>query len=65
MNINISNQFIEIEYCTSNRFIIFITINRWFLIFKDDSTVLALNMLGKSMKSIPLLMNGILIKCQI
>ena len=65
MNNKISNQFIEIEYCTSNRFFIFITINRWFLIFKDDSTVLALNMLGKSMKSIPLLMNGILIKCQI
>ena len=31
----------------------------------DDSTVLSLNMLGRSMKSIPLLMNGILIKCLI
>ena len=34
MNIKISNQFIEIEYCTSNRFILFITNNRRFFIFK-------------------------------
>ena len=31
----------------------------------DDITALSLNMLGKSMNSIPLLMNGILIKCLI
>ena len=34
--------------------------------YKDvaDITLLSRNMLGKSMYSIPLLMNGILMKCQ-
>ena len=50
-----------------DRFVIFITNNRRFVFSKykgiTDITLLSRNVLGKSMNSIPLLMNGILMKC--
>ena len=58
-----SYSFIEIKYNAPNRFIIFITNGCYFTILTADCTDLSLNVLGKSIKSILLLMKGILIKC--
>ena len=68
--IYISFDFIKDNYCRPNWFVIFITNDRSFRIIKviwnlDDITKLSIKILCKSINSIPLLMNGILIKCRL
>ena len=61
MNVKIRNKFIEIKYSVSNGRVIFITNYWWF----NEVTDLSLNILRKSINSIPLFMKGILMKCRL
>ena len=66
-DIKIKNKFIEIKYSAPNRFIIFVT-NGWYftvleIIWYGRLYRFISKMLGKSIKSIPLLIKGISIKC--
>ena len=62
INIKIGNKFTEIKNSISDWFIIFVTNNRRLNVGIDCVTDVCWNMLGKSIKSIPLLMKRILFK---
>ena len=67
MDVKIRHKLIEIEDRVSDRFVILVTNYRWLRILEviryRRSNIPILKILGKSIKSIPLLMKGILIKC--
>ena len=67
MDVKIRHKLIDIEDCVSDRFVILVTNYRWLRILEvimyRRSNRPILKILGKSIKSVPLLMKGILIKC--
>ena len=71
MDIKIRNKFIEIKNSISDWFVLDYLLQIiggsefWMYVGIDCDTDLSWNILGKSIKSIPLLMNGILMKCRI
>ena len=70
MNIKIRSKFIEIKNSISDCYFLYLYqiiggSEFWKYVGIDYDTNLSWNILGKSIKSIPLLMNGILMKCRI